>query len=233
MRNSRQPSSETMPATAGGGAFAAFLFDMDGTVVDSIASANRVWRRWAGSHGLDPETVLRTMHGVRAIETVRRLNVPGMDPEHEANLLTLAEIDDVEGVVAIKGAKAFLHSLPVERWAIVTSAPRVLAIRRLEAAGLPRPRVLVTADDVVRGKPAPDCFLLAARSLGVAASDCLVWEDAPAGIGAAEAAGAAVIVVSASHAHPISTSHPVIPDYDSVKTVLDESGLLRLQSLYR
>jgi mannitol-1-/sugar-/sorbitol-6-phosphatase len=231
LRNSCQPASETTPASADGRAFAAFLFDMDGTLVDSIASANRVWRRWAASHGLDPESVLRTMHGVRAVETVRRLNVPGMDPEREAHVLTLAEIDDVEGVVAIKGAKAFLHSLPAERWAIVTSAPRVLAIRRLEAAGLPKPRVLVTADDVAHGKPAPDCFLLAARSLGVAAGDCLVWEDALAGVRAAEAAGAAVMVVSASHAHPIQTTHPMITDYDGVKTVLDESGLLRLRAV--
>ncbi len=160
---------------------------------------------------------------------MRRLNVPGMDAEREAEILTLAEIEDVEGIVAIQGATAFLHSLPADRWAIVTSAPRVLAVRRLAAAGIPEPRVLVTADDVAHGKPAPDCFLLAARSLGVAARDCLVWEDALAGIKAAEAAGAAVMVVSASHAHPLETSHPTITDYDAVKAVLDESGLLRLQ----
>lgn len=225
-----QPTPKITPSTAGRGPFAAFLFDMDGTLVDSIASANRVWRRWAASHGLDPEVVLRTMHGVRAIETVRRLNVPGMDPEREAHVLTLAEIEDVEGIVPIQGAKAFLHSLPPERWAIVTSAPRVLALRRLAAAGLPTPRVLVTADDVAQGKPAPDCFLKAALSLGVAASDCLVWEDAPAGVRAAEAAGAAVMVVTASHAHPIETSHPVITGYDGLKAVLDESGQLRLYS---
>jgi sugar-phosphatase len=231
LSHARQPTSEiTPPTTTGHGAYAAFLFDMDGTVVDSIASANRVWRRWAASHGLDPEAVLRTMHGVRAVETVRRLNVAGMDPEHEAHVLTLAEIEDVEGIVAIKGAKAFLQSLPPERWAIVTSAPRVLAHRRLAAAGLPTPRVLVTADDVAHGKPAPDCYLQAARLLGVAARDCLVWEDAPAGVLAAEAAGSAVMVVSASLAHPFETSHPVITDYDGLKAVLDESGLLRLHS---
>ncbi len=229
LRDSGLPSPGITPPAVAGGAFAAFLFDMDGTLVDSIASANRVWRRWAASHGLDPEIVLRTMHGVRAVETVRRLNVPGMDAEREAEILTLAEIEDVEGIVAIQGAKAFLHSLPADRWAIVTSAPRVLAVRRLAAAGIPEPRVLVTADDVAHGKPAPDCFLLAARSLGVAARDCLVWEDALAGIKAAEAAGAAVMVVSASHAHPLETSHPTITDYDAVKAVLDESGLLRLQ----
>ncbi len=230
MRDSGLPSPGITPPAVAGGAFAAFLFDMDGTLVDSIASANRVWRRWAASHGLDPEIVLRTMHGVRAVETVRRLNVPGMNAEREAEVLTLAEIEDVEGIVAIKGAKTFLRSLPSDRWAIVTSAPRVLALRRLAAAGISAPRVLITADDVAHGKPAPDCFLLAARSLEVAARDCLVWEDALAGIRAAEAAGAAVMVVSASHAQPLETSHPTIADYDGVKAVLDESGLLRLHS---
>ncbi len=104
--------------------FAAFLFDMDGTLINSIASANRVWTRWAQSHGIDPAIVLRNMHGVRAIETVRRLNVPGMDAEREAAAITRAEIEDVEGIVPIEGAKAFLQSLPPDRWAIATSAPR-------------------------------------------------------------------------------------------------------------
>jgi sugar-phosphatase len=203
---------------------------MDGTLVDSIASANRVWRRWAASHGLDPEVVLRTMHGVRAVETVRRLNLPGINAEHEAEVVTRAEIEDVEGIVAIKGAQAFLSSLPADRWAIVTSAPRVLALRRLETAGIPEPRVLITADDVTHGKPAPDGFLLAARSLGVAARDCLVWEDTLAGVQAAEAAGAAVMVVGASHALPLETRHPTIADYDGVKAVLDDAGLLHLHS---
>ena len=217
---------------AGGRAFAAFLFDMDGTLINSIASAIRVWTRWADSHGIDPDRVLRVMHGVRAVETVRNLNIPGLDAEREADVLTQAEIEDVGDITAIRGARAFLQSLPAERWAIVTSAPRVLALRRLEAAGIPKPRVLVTADDVAKGKPAPDCFLLAARLLGFAARDCLVWEDTVAGITAAEAAGAAVLVVTATHAHPIETRHPVTVDYDGLKTSLDDSGRLVLDPPY-
>ena len=107
-----------------GRAFAAFLFDMDGTLINSIASANRVWTHWAQSHGIEPERVLRIMHGVRAVETVRRLNIPGLDPEYEAEVLTQAEIADVGGIEAIRGAPAFLRSLPANRWAVVTSAPR-------------------------------------------------------------------------------------------------------------
>ena len=202
--------------------FAAFLFDMDGTLTDSIAAANRVWRRWSVSHGLDPEKVLPIIHGVRAGDTIRRLNVPGMDVEKETEVVKQAEIDDVEGVVAVKGAPAFLESLLPDRWAVVTSAPRELSIRRFAAAGLPVPRVLVSAEDVTRGKPAPDGFLRAARLLDVAAAGCLVFEDTAAGVAAAEAAGAAVVVVNATHATPIATPHPVIGDYQG----LDASGWL-------
>jgi mannitol-1-/sugar-/sorbitol-6-phosphatase len=229
LSNTSKTPSEAIPhSTAGQRTYAAFLFDMDGTLINSIASANRVWRHWASSHGIDPELVLRAMHGVRAVDTVRRLNIPGLDPEKEAEILTQAEIADVEGITAINGAPAFLRALPTNRWAIVTSAPRVLAVLRLAAAGIPTPEVLVTADDVKQGKPAPDCFLLAARLLGVAAHDCLVWEDTLAGIGAAEAAGAAVMVVGATHSHPIETRHPVTLDYEGLTTSLDDSGALVL-----
>ncbi len=193
--------------------FAAILFDMDGTLTDSIAAANRVWTRWSLSHGLDPEKVLPIIHGVRAGDTIRRLNVPGMDVEKETEIVKQAEIDDVEGVVAIEGAAAFLEALPSSRWAVVTSAPRELALRRFAAARLPVPRVLVSAEDVARGKPAPDGFLRAARLLDVAPDKCLVFEDTAAGVAAAEAAGAAVVVVNATHATPLATTHPVIADY--------------------
>jgi sugar-phosphatase len=211
--------------------FAAFLFDMDGTLINSIASANRVWRHWATSNGIDPERILGEMHGVRAVDTVRRLNIPGLDPEREAEVVTQAEMADVGGITAINGVPAFLQGLPTNRWAIVTSAPRVLATRRLAAAGIPTPEVLVTADDVTRGKPAPDCYLLAARLLGVSARDCLVWEDTMAGVGAAEAAGAAVIVISATHPHPLETAHPVVVDYAGLTTSVDDSGALLLSKL--
>jgi sugar-phosphatase len=208
--------------------FAAFLFDMDGTILSSIAAAERVWAAWAARHGLDVAAFLPTIHGRRSVETIRQLALPGVDAQAEADEITRLEIDDVAGIDALRGAAAFLAALPPDRWAVVTSAPRALALRRLEAAGLPVPAVLVASEDVVNGKPAPDAFRLAARQLGVAAVDCLVFEDAPAGIAAAEAAGAAIVVITATHSHPIETPHPRLPDYDAVTATPGPAGTLRL-----
>ena len=193
--------------------YAAFLFDMDGTILSSIASAERSWTAWAIAHGLDVATFLPTIHGVQSVETVRRQNLPGVDPVAEAAAITAAEMLDIGDIVPIDGADRFLAALPAHRWAIVTSAPRDLAKVRLEAAGIPLPPLLVSAEDVANGKPAPDCFLLAAERLGVAAADCLVFEDAPAGIAAAEAAGCGVVVVTATHGHPLATAHATIAGY--------------------
>lgn len=210
--------------------FAAFLFDMDGTILSSIAAAERVWTRWARRHGLDVDAFLPTIHGMRSVETVRRLGLPGVDAEAEAAAITREEMDDVEGIESIAGIQAFLASLPVDRWAVVTSAPRALALRRIAAAGLPTPPLLIAAEDVTLGKPAPDCFVLAATRLGVAASECLVFEDAPAGIAAAEAAGAGVIVITATHAHPLATRHAQERDFAHLGARADAHGALRLIS---
>jgi sugar-phosphatase len=211
--------------------FAAFLFDMDGTILSSIAAAERVWSGWARRHGLDLAAFLPTIHGVRAVETIRRQALPGIDPEAEAEAVTRAEMEDVGGIDAIAGAADFLASLPAGRWAVVTSAPRLLAKRRLEAAGLPTPPLMITADDVTHGKPAPDCFLLAAERLGCPAGDCLVFEDAKPGIAAAEAAGAAVVVITATHTHPSETRHPTIADYVGLTGRLSPAGTLELLRL--
>ncbi|MCZ8544278.1 HAD-IA family hydrolase [Mesorhizobium qingshengii] len=209
--------------------FAAFLFDMDGTLINSIASAERVWSDWARRQGLDVAAFLPTIHGVRAIETIAGLALPGVDPAYEADLLLKAEAADLDGIVQIAGAAAFLNSLPPERWAIVTSAPRELALLRMVAAGIPVPSVLVAAEDVSRGKPAPDCFRLGANRLGFDARDCLVFEDAPAGIAAAEAAEAAVMVINATHQHPQSTQHAAIAGYDMIGITIDERGWIALE----
>ncbi|WP_028965299.1 HAD-IA family hydrolase [Sphingomonas phyllosphaerae] len=208
--------------------YAAFLFDMDGTLINSIPSAIRAWTAWAEKHAIDVDALMAVMHGVRAIETIRRFAPPGVDPQAEFEALLQAEIDDVADVVEIAGAAAFTRALPADRWAIVTSAPRSLAEVRLRAAGLAAPKVMVTADDIERGKPAPDCFLLAAERLGVAANDCLVWEDARAGIAAGEAAGADVMVITATHHQPLETAYGSVEDYRALSVEIAEDGALLL-----
>lgn len=212
-------------STLKGKVFSAFLFDMDGTILTSIAAAERIWTNWAQRHGLDVAAFLPTIHGMRAVDTIRALGLPGVDAEHEAAALTLAEIDDVEGISEIAGAISFLSLLPSDRWAIVTSAPRLLAHARLSAAGIALPNVLITAEDVAHGKPSPDCFMMAADRMGFNAGDCLIFEDAPAGIRAAEAAGATVVVVTATHSHTMETSHVTLADFKHVRSLNDEAGV--------
>jgi len=208
--------------------YRAFLFDMDGTLLNSIAAAERVWSIWAERHGLEVVTFLATIHGARAIDTITRQALPGVDPEVEAQWITEAEINDVQGVVAIAGAVEFLNRLPGDQWALVTSAPRELALRRLQAAGITPPAVLVTAEDVAIGKPNPACYVLGAQRLGVSTQDCLVFEDATVGIRAGEAAGADVIVVTSTHLKPMATEHPSINGYEQLQVQRSADGLLYL-----
>lgn len=209
--------------------YAAFLFDMDGTILTSIIAAERVWADWARSHGLDVDVFLPTIHGKRSIDTVRGLGLPDIDAEAEAHRITQAEIEDVDGIEAIAGVAAFLATLPAERWAIVTSAPRALAQARIAAAGLPLPPVLVAAEDVKHGKPAPDPFLLGAEKLGMRPEECLVFEDTLAGLQSAAAAGMDSVMVTATHKHPVETDVTGVPDYDDLRAIRTGEGLLRLQ----
>jgi sugar-phosphatase len=216
------------PPSAAANRYRAFLFDMDGTVINSIIAAERVWGQWAKRQGLDVATFLPTIHGARSVDTITKLALPGLDPRQEAQGITDAEIIDVEGIIEIAGAQRFLKSLPPAQWAIVTSAPRALAVARLKAAGMPVPAVMVTAEDVKAGKPKPDCYLLAAEKLGVSPNDCLVFEDASVGIEAGEAAGAKVMVITATHAHPLATRHPTIASYEAMVATVDEDGFIVL-----
>ncbi|CAI8734611.1 Sugar phosphatase YfbT [compost metagenome] len=211
--------------------YRAFLFDMDGTILTSIAAAERVWAGWAVRHGVDVETFLPTIHGARAIDTINRLALPGVDAEAQAAWITQAEIEDVDGVEEVAGAAGFLRSLPAHQWAIVTSAPRELALRRMAAAGIPEPAVMVTAEDVSAGKPDPSGYRLAAQRLGVEISHCLVFEDATVGILAAEAAGADLLIVTAAHEQPIVTAHATLGSYDRVVARSDVDSFIRLQKI--
>lgn len=175
--------------------YAAFLFDMDGTLLDSSAVVHRVWLTWARRHGVDADALMQAIHGVRAEDTVRRFAGPTLDLERETKWVHEAEVNDVEGVVPIDGAGTFLARLEPNDWAVVTSAPRELATVRLRAAKLPLPHVLITAEDVRHGKPDPEGFLLAAERLGVDITQCLVFEDSRAGVAAARASGAQVAIV--------------------------------------
>lgn len=120
--------------------YAAFLFDMDGTLLNSIAVVERVWREWAVENGIEPDAFLQRIHGMRASEVVRREAIPGLDIQEQADMLLQKEMEDVEGILQIPQAAAFLEKLPAGKWAIVTSAARALAELRLAAAGLTPPR---------------------------------------------------------------------------------------------
>ena len=170
----------------------ALLFDLDGVLIDSTPAVARVWSKWAQARGFDPEEVVARAHGRPSITTVREY-LPDADHQAENRIIERSEIEDLEGVVPLPGAKELLESLPSGRWTIVTSCTRALAEVRLRAAGLPAPEKFVTSTDVVNGKPHPEPFLKGAKILGVGANDCVVVEDAPAGIRAGKAAGARVI----------------------------------------
>src|SRR5436305_1339431 len=172
----------------------AILFDMDGVRMDSHPSVERVWRTWAAKHGLDPARVVPLAHGRRSIETIRAV-APELDAEKENVLVEQMEIDDKEGVTALPGAAELLVHLPPDRFAIVTSATRPLAVARLGYAGLPVPRHMITANDVIHGKPSPEPFLKGAAVLGFSPENCLVFEDSPAGIASARSAGMKAIAL--------------------------------------
>ncbi|HET6798300.1 MAG TPA: HAD-IA family hydrolase [Gemmatimonadales bacterium] len=176
----------------------AILFDLDGVLVDSTAYVEEQWRRWARSKGLPEEPFLRVCHGRRALETIR-LAAPHLDAEAEVAAFVPEEYEGDGRFQALEGAGRLLEALPRGTWAVATSGTRTMAIERLRGSGLAVPRVLVCAEDVAHGKPSPDVYLLAAAELGVAPADCLVVEDAPAGVEAAHAAGMRVVAVTTTH----------------------------------
>ena len=170
------------------------LFDLDGVLVDSTPAVARVWAGWAREHGFDPDEVVRNAHGKPSIATIREL-LPHADHDAENREVERRELADTDGVIPLPGAIELLQAIPREKWAIVTSCTRPLAGVRIDAAGLPKPKHLVTSTDVVHGKPDPEPYLRGAQAVGVAPRDCVVLEDAPAGILAGKAAGMRVLAL--------------------------------------
>jgi|HubBroStandDraft_5_1064220.scaffolds.fasta_scaffold20481_2 sugar-phosphatase len=172
----------------------ALLFDLDGVLIDSTPAVARVWHRWALDHGFNPEEVVARAHGRPSLATVRDY-LPHADHDAENREVERREIADLAGVVPLPGALALLASLPPDRWTIVTSCTRRLAEVRIQAAGLPLPARMVTSTDITHGKPHPEPYLKGVSLLGFPAAQCVVLEDAPAGIRSGKSAAAKVIAL--------------------------------------
>jgi len=183
-----------------------FLFDLDGTLVDSLPVVERAWCGWADRFGISHDDVLDFIHGKQAITSLRHFMPDRSEDEIQAEFRRLEHIEatDTDGVTALPGAVALLEHLNALDipWAIVTSGSMPVAAARRETAGLPEPKVFVTAERVARGKPEPDAYLLGAQLLGLAPEECVVVEDAPAGILSGLAAGSDVIAVNAPSSTP-------------------------------
>jgi sugar-phosphatase len=191
----------------------AVMFDLDGTLVDSTASVERNWRRLAEKMGVPFAAISHLIHGIPARQVVPMID-PDASPEwieELADFLLDGEATDTGDVTALPGARTALELLPGSRWAVVTSGSRRLATARLNAAGLPLPRTMITADDVTIGKPDPRPYLAGAAALGFPANRCLVFEDAPPGVTSARAADTQVI--------GLLTTHPDLAALTGVTTI--------------
>lgn len=204
----------------------AILFDLDGVLVDSTRSVERQWRIWARGRGIDGDKVMTVGHGVRAVDVIRAV-APHLDAEAEVRKLESREADDRDGVVVMPGAVELVRAIPEGRWCVVTSGTRHLATERLRLVGIPLPKVLVAADDVAQGKPHPEPYLKGAQLLGANPAECLVIEDAPAGIRSAHAGGMKVIALTSTYPAPaLKEADGVVEKLAQIKVCLDQARML-------
>ncbi|MFE1026021.1 HAD family hydrolase [Streptomyces sp. NPDC058818] len=204
----------------------ALLFDNDGTLVSSLESVRRCWTRWAGEYGITAQEFARVeLHGRPAAEIAADLLPAGRVPEAVARIEQF-EVEDVPGggVHLLPGTWEFLDALPADRWAVVTSATRRLAEARLGAVGI-LPKTLVAADDITRGKPDPEPYLLGARALGVDPAACVVFEDAPVGLQAGRAAGMTTVALATTHRADELDADLVVTDLSALSALVTESGV--------
>ena len=202
-----------------------FLFDLDGTLVDSLPVVERSWCKWGDRFGIPHDEILGFIHGKQAITSIRHF-MPGRSEEDiqaEFRFLEQIEATDIDGIVALPGALSLLNTLNEAGipWAIVTSGSIPVAHARHRAAGLPMPNVFVTAEQVKKGKPAPDAYLLGAELLGIPAQQCAVVEDAPAGLLSGLAAGCRTIAVN------VPADAPRLDEADLVLTTLESLRIER------
>jgi mannitol-1-/sugar-/sorbitol-6-phosphatase len=208
---------------------AAILFDLDGVLCDSTRQVDREWRDWAARKGVDGDAVMAIAHGVRTIEVIRQV-APHLDVEAEAAAIEDHEAHDQTGVVVMPGALALVQSIPEGRWGVVTSGSRLLAESRLQHCGLPVPEVLVTSDDVTNGKPHPEPYLKGAQRLGFAPGDCVVIEDAPAGIQSARASGMRVIGMASTYAvAKLAEADAVVQKLGRIQVTANGTGKLGVE----
>ena len=192
--------------------------------MDSTRAVDREWREWARRKGVDGNAVMAIAHGVRTIEVIRRV-APHLDADAEAWEIENEEANDQQGVHVMRGAVALERSIPEGRWGVVTSGTRLLASARLRFCGLPVPKVLVTAEDVSHGKPHPEPYLKGAELLGFKPADCLVIEDAPAGIQSARAGGFKVIGITSTYpASKLSDADAVVAGLEQIQVRSNGSG---------
>jgi sugar-phosphatase len=201
------------------------LFDMDGVLISSIGSVVRCWQRWAKLYDIPNADTYEVPHGMRAIEIVRSLR-PDIDAEEGLRVIEDMEMEDTADLKVLPGVKELMESLPLERWAIVTSATTRLLLGRLEAAGLPVPARLISADMVERGKPDPEPYRRGAALLGFSPEECIVVEDAPSGVGAGVAAGCRVLGVLGTHsAEELREADWVVESLEGLGVTLANGGL--------
>ncbi len=211
--------------------FDAILFDMDGTLINSVPAVERAWRRWAEEFNIDTSGSFSLAHGTPAKDLVNQF-IPADDVERAFARIVQLEIEDTDGIELLPGTAEALASVPTERQAIVTSCTHALATVRIAATQLDQHSVLVTADDVANGKPDPEPFQRGAQLLGFDPARCLVVEDAPTGLKSARAAGCATLAVAGTHELHELDADAAVPDLSYIRIEQLADGTLRIHSAH-
>ncbi|KAG0270176.1 hypothetical protein DFQ27_000095 [Actinomortierella ambigua] len=213
------------------------LFDMDGTLIDTTIIVESNWKKWCDANGVVFEELIAVSHGRPSFEILREFtpverHAETLSPEYIKNLEDLVT-ESTEGMIIIPGTRALLESIPRDKWAVVTSAGRNMANTRFVQTGLPTPPILVSASDIVLGKPNPEGYLKAAKAMGVDPSECVVFEDAPAGIRAGSASGAKAVIGmntgTMDHKHLVEAgASPIINSFEEIEVKFLEDGWIEI-----